>query len=195
MPETEDSGPEMPVLERFEALVGGFAPVLGVARPYVLSFAREPAAVAHMGGPSAFLWGRFLVGYVPGRHGRGVMFVNESLVARLSSAALAALAAHEMGHVADWLLSARLSLAGTLLGPFSGLVADDEGSLRPEVFANRVAAHLVGRTDVLALHAESARLLGGTDAVNARALDRMAALPERPTLPPSLRILPGRTRI
>lgn len=182
-----------PVLARFAMLVETHAAALGIVPPYVLSFASEREAVSALGGPEAFLGGRFLVGYVPGLRARGVMFVNESLVGRMPPGVLPALAAHEVGHASDWLLTARMALS-SLLGPLAPLVAEGAMSLRPEVFANRVAAHLVGRSAVIGLHRAAVDVLGGADLVTMRALSPLARLPERPTLPASLRLrrrLPG----
>ncbi len=179
--------PAHPVLGRYAALVEAHCAVLGIAPPLSLSYAREEEAVTALGGPEAFLNGRFLVGFVPGRGSPGVMFVNEAVVSRMPPGVLPALAAHEVGHAADGLLSSRLALA-SLLGPLAPWLAEGAMSLRPEIFANRVAAHLVGRSAVLALHMAAVEALGGADPVTMQALAPLHRLPERPSLPLSLRL-------
>jgi len=176
------------ILDAYGVMTAYFSRALGIPEPQLLSYGREPAAVRMFGGPRAFLHGRFLVGTLHLRGGGSAMFVNEDTTGLLTPAGLGALAAHESGHAADWFLALRVRMAGALPGPMSCFMAADGSATAPETFADRVAAHLVGRSAVIALHEEASAILDGADPVSLASFRRLGHMSERPVLPPSLRV-------
>ena len=113
--------------------------------------------------------------------GEDRVYVDPAALATLSVEASRALAAHEVGHAADWLAALSESLLRFL--PESWHRAfETRMHRRREAFAERVTLHLAGEEALRALHRETAAALGLPHD------GRRLPLPRR-GLPPSLRAL------